>query len=37
MKIYFETERLMIRPLTPDDAEMAFRWYGEKSGCSGRI
>ena len=29
MKIYFETERLMIRPLTPDDAEMAFRWCGD--------
>ncbi len=29
MKICFETERLMIRPLTPDDAEMAFRWCGD--------
>ena len=29
MKINFETERLMIRPLTPDDAEMAFRWCGD--------
>ena len=29
MKIYFETERLIIRPLIPDDAEMAFRWCGD--------
>ena len=29
MKIRFETERLAIRPLTPDDAEMAFRWCGD--------
>ena len=29
MKICFETERLVIRPLTPDDAEMAFRWCGD--------
>ena len=29
MKINFETERLRIRPLTPDDAEMAFRWCGD--------
>ncbi len=29
MRICFETERLMIRPLAPDDAEMAFRWCGD--------
>ncbi len=29
MKIYFETERLIIRPLSPDDAEAAFRWCGD--------
>ena len=29
MKVHFETERLMIRPLAPDDAEMAFRWCGD--------
>ena len=29
MKINFETERLVIRPLIPDDAEMAFRWCGD--------
>ena len=29
MKVSFETERLMIRPLVPDDAEAAFRWCGD--------
>lgn len=29
MNIYFETERLIIRPLVPDDAEAAFRWCGD--------
>ena len=29
MKIQFETERLIIRPLVPDDAEAAFRWCGD--------
>ena len=29
MNISFETERLIIRPLTPDDAEAAFRWCGD--------
>ena len=29
MKITFETERLLIRPLVPDDAEAAFRWCGD--------
>ena len=29
MKINFETERLIIRPLVPDDAEAAFRWCGD--------
>lgn len=29
MKVNFETERLMIRPLVPDDADMAFRWCGD--------
>ena len=29
MKVYFETERLIIRPLVPEDAEAAFRWCGD--------
>ena len=29
MKLYFETERLIIRPLVPEDAEAAFRWCGD--------
>ncbi len=29
MKVNFETERLIIRPLDPDDAEAAFRWCGD--------
>ena len=29
MKVYFETERLVIRPFVPDDAEAAFRWCGD--------
>ena len=29
MKLYMETERLIIRPLVPDDAEAAFRWCGD--------
>ena len=29
MRIQFETERLIIRPLTPEDAEAAFRWCGD--------
>ena len=29
MKVNFETERLMIRPLVPGDAEAAFRWCGD--------
>ena len=29
MKVNFETERLMIRPLVPDDADAAFRWCGD--------
>ena len=29
MKVSFETERLIIRPLVPDDAEAAFRWCGD--------
>jgi hypothetical protein len=29
MKVNFETERLIIRPLVPDDAEAAFRWCGD--------
>ena len=29
MKVNFETERLVIRPLVPDDAEAVFRWGGD--------
>ncbi len=29
MKITFETARLLIRPLVPEDAEAAFRWCGD--------
>ena len=29
MKASFETERLIIRPLVPEDAEAAFRWCGD--------
>ena len=29
MKITFETERLIIRPLVPEDAEAVFRWCGD--------
>ena len=29
MKVNFETERLIIRPLVPEDAESAFRWCGD--------
>ena len=29
MKVNFETERLMIRPLVPDDADAVFRWGGD--------
>ena len=29
MRICFETERLVIRPFVPDDAEAAFRWCGD--------
>ena len=29
MNIHFETERLIIRPLVPEDAEAAFRWCGD--------
>ncbi len=29
MRIRFETERLIIRPLMPEDAEAAFRWCGD--------
>ena len=29
MRIHFETERLIIRPFVPDDAEAAFRWCGD--------
>ena len=29
MKVHFETERLLIRPLEPSDAEAAFRWCGD--------
>ena len=29
MKVYFETERLIVRPFVPDDAEAAFRWCGD--------
>lgn len=29
MKVHFETERLIIRNLVPDDAESAFEWCGD--------
>ncbi|MCR5297248.1 MAG: GNAT family N-acetyltransferase [Clostridiales bacterium] len=29
MRINFETEHLIIRPLVPEDAEAAFRWCGD--------
>ncbi len=29
MRVYIETERLLLRPLTPDDAEAVFRWGGD--------
>ena len=29
MKVNCETERLIIRPLVPEDAEAAFRWCGD--------
>ena len=29
MKVNFETEHLMIRPLVPDDADAAFCWCGD--------
>ena len=29
MRAYFETERLIIRPFVPEDAEAAFRWCGD--------
>ena len=29
MRVNFETERLIIRPFVPDDAEAAFRWCGD--------
>ena len=29
MKIWFETERLRVRPMVPDDAEAVFRWAGD--------
>ena len=28
-RFYFETERLIMRPMVPDDAEAAFRWCGD--------
>ena len=34
MKVNFETERLIIRPLVPDDAEAAFRWCGDPNGST---
>ena len=30
MKFYIETERLMIRPLVPEDYKAAFKWCGDK-------
>ena len=29
VKVHIETERLVIRPFVPDDAEAAFRWCGD--------
>ena len=29
MRVHIETERLILRPLEPDDAEAAFRWCGD--------
>ena len=29
MKLHFETEHLLIRPLVPEDAEAVFRWCGD--------
>ncbi len=29
MKVWVETERLILRPLVPDDAEAVFRWGGD--------
>lgn len=29
MKVYIETKRLILRPLTPEDAEAAFRWCSD--------
>ncbi len=29
MKLFFETERLTVRPMVPDDAEAVFRWGGD--------
>ena len=30
MKFYIETERLIIRPLVPEDYKAAFKWCGDK-------
>ena len=29
MKVFFETEHLLIRPMVPEDAEAVFRWGGD--------
>ena len=29
VKVWIETERLLLRPLTPEDAEAVFRWGGD--------
>ena len=29
MRVHIETERLILRPLEPDDAEAVFRWGGD--------
>ena len=29
MRAYFETERLIVRPLAPGDAEAMFKWCGD--------